>query len=61
MEEIGARTRRRSKAWAYYALLALGSLIGALAGHISFLVGVVLFGLYAHYLYRGGRFVIWFW
>lgn len=62
MEEIGTGTgRRRSKAWVYYSLLTLGSLAAVFAGHASMLVGVVLFGLYARYLYRGGRFVIWFW
>jgi hypothetical protein len=62
MEEIGAvKGRKRSRAWVYYSLLTLGSLAATVAGHVAMLVGVLLFGLYARYLHRGGRFVIWFW
>jgi hypothetical protein len=52
--------RKRSKAWVYYTLLAVGSLIAAFSHPIG-LLGLVLFGLYAWYLYRGGQFVLWFW
>jgi hypothetical protein len=53
--------RRRSVAWIYYTILAVGSLIGVFAGKPIGLLGVLLFGGYASYLYNGGRFVIWFW
>lgn len=53
--------RRRSKAWVYYTVLAAGSLIELCAGHIAGLAGITLFGLYARYLYRGGRIVLWIW
>ncbi len=51
----------RSKAWGYYAVLAVGSFITLCGGHFAGLVGMVLFGLYARYIYRGGQVVIWFW
>ena len=54
-------TRRRSRAWIYYAILAVASFIMLCGGHIAGLAGVALFGLYACYLYRGGRIVIWIW
>jgi hypothetical protein len=53
--------RRRSKAWIYYTVLAGGSLIELCAGHIAGMAGMALFGLYARYLYRGGRIVLWIW
>ena len=53
--------RRRSKAWVYYALLTFGSFLAVCNGATIGLVGMLLFGLYAVYLYRGGHFVIWFW
>lgn len=51
----------RSRAWLYYTLLAIGSFLAVCTGHLIGLVGVLLFGLYARYLYQGGRVVIWFW
>lgn len=59
--ETPRRVRRRSKAWVYYALLTILSLIALCAGQIAGLAGMAIFGLYAVYLYRGGRIVIWFW
>lgn len=52
--------RRRSKAWGCYALLALLSFIALCIGQVAGLAGMAL-GLYALYLYRGGRIVIWLW
>jgi hypothetical protein len=52
---------QRSKAWVYYALLTMASLIAVCTGQVMGLVGMALFGLYALYLYNGGRVVIWFW
>jgi hypothetical protein len=54
-------SRGRSKAWAYYTIIAGLSLIATLAGRPVGLVGFVLCGLYARYLYRGGRVVFWIW
>jgi hypothetical protein len=51
----------RSKAWIYYAVLTVAAVIAAAAGRPVTLRGGVLFGAYSVYLYRGGRFVIWFW
>lgn len=51
---------RRSVAWIYYALIAIGGLILS-AHHPAFLLVTVITGLYSTYLFRGGRFVIWFW
>lgn len=53
--------RRRSKAWVYYSILALLSFIAVCTGQLAGLAGMALFGLYARYLYRGGRIVVWFW
>ena len=54
--------RRRSVAWLYYSLFAVLSLIGAIAtGKPVGVVGTLLFGSYAVYLFRGGRFVLWIW
>ncbi len=53
---------RPSKAWLLYAGLAVvcGVLIFTTpgTGKLGPLLGVALFGLYARYLYRGGRFVL---
>jgi hypothetical protein len=51
----------RAKAWVYYSVLAGASFIALCTGQLVGLLGMVLFGLYAAYLYRGGRVVIWFW
>jgi hypothetical protein len=57
-----AGQRRRSKAWVYYSLLAVASFVVLCSGQaVPGLLGMALFGLYARYLYGGGRVVIWFW
>jgi hypothetical protein len=53
--------RRRSKAWVYYAIIALFGLIAAPASHGSSLLVTLIAGLYAAYIYRGGRIVFWIW
>jgi hypothetical protein len=53
-------TRRRSKAWVYYAVIAVGCFLGGFAHPIGFL-GALLAGAYAYYLHQGGTVVIWFW
>lgn len=53
--------RPRSKAWAYYSILSILSFIALCTGQLVGLLGTALFGLYAVYLYRGGRVVLWFW
>jgi hypothetical protein len=66
MEDLGSyhgRTRpRRSKAWVFYSIITVLLLIGSLAGQVwlGFLFALAT-GLYARYLYRGGRFVLWIW
>ena len=59
--ETTAQRDPRSKAWIYYSILAGASFIAVCAGQFLGLLGMVLFGLYARYLYGGGRVVIWFW
>ena len=61
IEAPGSATRRRSKAWVYYTILAFLSFIALCTGQVVGLAGMALFGLYAFYLYRGGRIVFWFW
>jgi hypothetical protein len=51
----------RSNAWIYYTVLAAASFIVLCTGKSVGLAGMVLFGLYARYLYRGGQIVFWFW
>ena len=55
-------TRRRSKAWIYYSVITVLIVIGSLsAGKPAGLIGAAATGLYAWYIYRGGRFVLWIW
>lgn len=54
------RPRVRSRAWAYYAVIAVFGVIVAFSHPITLLVTLVA-GIYSVYLYRGGRWVIWFW
>jgi hypothetical protein len=51
---------RRSVAWIYYALIAVGALIASFQ-HPAFLLAAIVACLYSTYLFRGGRFVLWFW
>jgi hypothetical protein len=55
-----ATGQRRSAAWIYYAVIAVGALILGFQ-HPAFLLVAIIAGLYSTYLFRGGRFVIWFW
>lgn len=56
-----ATKRRRSKAWIYYAIISILGIIAAPGSHGLSLIMAVLAGLYAWYLFRGGRIAIWFW
>lgn len=60
-EEQKHQRRRRSKAWVYYAILAVLSLFLIPSIGFTMVLGAMLFGLYATYLFRGGRFVVWIW
>lgn len=61
--DVSVRTtvdgRPRSVAWVFYAFLAAASMVAAFSNPIG-LLGLVLFASYATYLFRGGRFVLWF-
>jgi hypothetical protein len=54
--------RARSKAWAFYAILAALALLGSVSQPGTHTLGGLLvaglLGLYARYLYRGGQIVI---
>ena len=52
---------RRSKAWIYYAVLTVAAVVAVPSVGWQALVAGLAFGLYAAYLFRGGRVVIWFW
>jgi hypothetical protein len=54
------KPRKRSRAWIYYAVIAITGLVLGFV-HPAFLVVTVIAGAYAIYLYRGGRWVIWIW
>jgi hypothetical protein len=56
--------QRRKPHWiagTFYLVLAVGGLIATAHGQLVGLLATILCGLYAVYLYRGGRVVIWFW
>ncbi len=55
--------RDRSLAWIFYALLSLFGAIALLShlGVFSFWLAEALLLLYTRYLYRGGRWVVFFW
>ncbi|MET7696476.1 hypothetical protein [Streptomyces sp. NPDC005485] len=55
------QVKPRSKAWVFYAVLAVLTLVALPGAGAVMLLGTVLFGGYAWYLYRGGSIVIWFW
>lgn len=59
---VPRRTRRaQSSVWIYYALLTLLCFIAGITGQPMGFVGMLLFGAYATYIYRGGRIIFWFW
>jgi|GEM_PF-2996090 len=66
-QEIGqgstaTRAKKRSTLAAlFYTVLAIGSFVAVVTGTPAGLIGMVLFGLYSAYLWRGGRVVIFFW
>jgi len=53
--------RRRSKAWVYYAIIAVLGLVAVPTSHGGSLIVTLLAGLYSAYIYRGGRIVFWIW
>jgi hypothetical protein len=53
--------RRRSTAWVYYAIIAVLGLAAVPSSHGVSLIVTLLAGLYATYIYRGGRVVFWIW
>jgi hypothetical protein len=55
------RRRRRSIAWLYYLFFAIVGVLAAPSSHGSTLLLTALAGPYSYYLFRGGRFVVWFW
>ena len=59
--EMVTTSMTRSKAWIYYSIIACLGLVATVAGRPVGLVSFILCGLYARYLYRGGRVVIWIW
>jgi hypothetical protein len=50
--------RSRSVAWVFYGLIAIIGLVIS-PSHHHFLLGALISGSYAAYLFRGGRFVLW--
>ncbi len=55
------RARTHYVAATFYTLMALLGIVGAIQGKPVTLIATVVAGLYAAYLWRGGRFVIWIW
>lgn len=60
LDDLAARRQRRSKAWIYYAVLAVGAVIGAFS-HPVLLLAALPLAAYSRYIYRGGSIVVWFW
>ena len=60
LDELAPRTRRRSKAWIYYALIALLAVSAGFSHPAMFLVAIAS-ALYSRYIHRGGAVVIWLW
>ena len=60
LDDITPHTRRRSKAWIYYALLAICAVIVGFSQPTTFLVAIGC-ALYSRYIYRGGSIVVWLW
>ena len=54
------RPRVRSRAWVYYTVIAVGATVFGFS-HPALLLIAAVAGIYAAYLYRGGRFVLWIW
>ena len=61
-QQLGTQPARRAKrhyiAATFYTLLAVLGLIATFAGQPSGLLATAICGLYAIYLWRGGRFVV---
>lgn len=59
--QTAMRRRPHWIAGTFYLLLAIGGVIAAANGKPAALLVTAVAGLYAVYLYRGGRVVVWFW
>lgn len=57
---MGRDRPRRSKAWIYYALIAIAA-VAAIPHQPVAILGALGAGLYSSYLFRGGRIVVWIW
>ena len=60
-QQENQKRRRRSVAWVYYAILSAVGLYAGFDVNASLLIPGALCALYAVYLFRGGRFVLWIW
>jgi hypothetical protein len=63
-DTTSTQTRRRKPHWiagTFYLLLAIGGIVLTTQGKPAGLILTLLAGLYAVYLYRGGRVVVFFW
>lgn len=62
-ESLGStqRERKRSVAWIYYTVIAALVLLTGVTVNANGLWVWLLPALYARYLYRGGRIVVWLW
>jgi hypothetical protein len=60
MSASTTKITRRSIAWLYYAILTILAVLGAFSNPVMLIVAAPC-ALYSRYLYRGGRFVVWFW
>jgi hypothetical protein len=60
LDDLAPRAPRHSKAWFYYAIIAMLSVIAGFSHPAMFLFAIAC-ALYSRYIFRGGSIVLWIW
>ena len=60
-ENPSGAPRKRSRAWIYYAILAVLGLLAGPSTNWTTLWASLALGAYAVYIFLGGRYVWWMW
>jgi predicted lysophospholipase L1 biosynthesis ABC-type transport system permease subunit len=60
-QESSQEGRKRSRAWVYYAVLAVVGVGLAFSTHGKSLIATLVLGAYAVYIFCGGKYVYWIW
>ncbi len=67
LEEVGSQSKQsqrrkpRYAAATFYLVLTVALFVFGVSGNPQSLIGAAVVGLYTVYLFRGGRFVLFFW